>query len=180
MSLYDELEVLPAVTTDEIKKAYYKLAKEYHPDKNPDGVERFKRIEESYKILSNKYLRIIYDYGKLAQYLNMRPALLAPDAENYVNYFGIFGDRITTTYWKRELNKDFAEKNIDKITATLLTAYHNKDPVFESYYFRILGVSVVLLIGFKLWDWGKALFKYTFYGLAAYYIGYRRLLPLLY
>ncbi|KYQ94058.1 DnaJ like protein [Tieghemostelium lacteum] len=37
---------------DEIRKAYYKLAAKYHPDKNPDGREMFEKIQEAYELLS--------------------------------------------------------------------------------------------------------------------------------
>jgi len=49
-------------TPEEIKQAYRKLAKKYHPDVNPQGAEQFKKINEAYKVLSNEHLRAQYHY----------------------------------------------------------------------------------------------------------------------
>lgn len=59
---YQILNTDPSATSNEIKKAYYKLAKETHPDKNPgsDG-EAFKRIHEAYDVLINDEKRRKYD-----------------------------------------------------------------------------------------------------------------------
>mmetsp|Transcript_11648 Transcript_11648/g.43787 ORF Transcript_11648/g.43787 Transcript_11648/m.43787 type:complete len:209 (-) Transcript_11648:1934-2560(-) len=61
MSLYRELDIPPHSSKDEIRKAYYKLVTIYHPDRNPDGHERFLKITEAYKILSNQRERSLYD-----------------------------------------------------------------------------------------------------------------------
>ena len=48
-NLYEELGVLSTATDKEIKTAYYRLARDWHPDKNPDDPTaegRFKRISE--------------------------------------------------------------------------------------------------------------------------------------
>lgn len=63
--LYETLGVHRDSTADEIKKAYRKLAREYHPDVNPDpGVkDRFKEITAAYEVLSDVNKRQKYDLG---------------------------------------------------------------------------------------------------------------------
>ncbi|KAL5021318.1 hypothetical protein ScPMuIL_000473 [Solemya velum] len=62
--LYEILGVSKTASDNEIKKAYYKLAKEYHPDKNPAAGDKFKEISFAYEVLSNAEKRETYDrYG---------------------------------------------------------------------------------------------------------------------
>ncbi|EGG23761.1 DNAJ heat shock N-terminal domain-containing protein [Cavenderia fasciculata] len=61
---YEVLAVVKTATTSEIQKAYYKLAKEYHPDKNRNDAhaeEMFKKISEAYQVLSDPEKRKKYD-----------------------------------------------------------------------------------------------------------------------
>ena len=58
--LYNILDVSLKSTSNEIKKAYYYLAKKEHPDKNGDP-EKFKEINNAYKILINSEKRKTYD-----------------------------------------------------------------------------------------------------------------------
>ncbi len=60
---YLTLNIPSTASTDEIKKAYYQLAKKFHPDKNsdPECSERFKIIVEAYQILSDQKKRREYD-----------------------------------------------------------------------------------------------------------------------
>jgi DNA segregation ATPase FtsK/SpoIIIE-like protein len=59
--LYRTLEVPNTATLDEIKTAYRKMAKLYHPDRNPASAEKFKTISSAYEILSDETKRAIYD-----------------------------------------------------------------------------------------------------------------------
>jgi curved DNA-binding protein len=61
---YQILNVSKNASQDEIKKAYRNLAREYHPDVNPDdpnAEEKFKDINEAYQVLSDKEKREKYD-----------------------------------------------------------------------------------------------------------------------
>ena len=63
MSYYDVLGVSKGASEDEIKRAYRKLAKEYHPDRNKssDAESKFKEISEAYAVLADEEKRAQYD-----------------------------------------------------------------------------------------------------------------------
>ena len=62
-SLYETLEITENASESEIKKAYRKLARQYHPDvnKDPSAEEKFKEINSAYEILSDKQKKQQYD-----------------------------------------------------------------------------------------------------------------------
>lgn len=66
---YEVLGVTRSADKDEIKKAFRRLARQYHPDVNqaPEAEARFKEINEAYEVLSDEQRRALYDrYGHAA------------------------------------------------------------------------------------------------------------------
>ena len=64
--LYKVLGVSKGASDEEIKKAYRKLARKYHPDRNPDdpkAEEKFKEVQGAYDVLSDAKKRKEYDSG---------------------------------------------------------------------------------------------------------------------
>jgi DnaJ-class molecular chaperone len=62
---YDILGVRKDSSESEIKRAYYGLAKKYHPDSNPGLESKFKEINEAYTVLSDSKIKRQYDSARL-------------------------------------------------------------------------------------------------------------------
>jgi len=62
-SLYETLNISESASADEIKKAYRKLARKYHPDinKDPEAQDKFKEINAAYEVLSDTEKKSQYD-----------------------------------------------------------------------------------------------------------------------
>eukprot|EP01120_Amphizonella_sp_Union-15-10_P010356 TRINITY_DN412_c0_g7_i1.p1 TRINITY_DN412_c0_g7~~TRINITY_DN412_c0_g7_i1.p1 ORF type:complete len:445 (+),score=97.07 TRINITY_DN412_c0_g7_i1:48-1382(+) len=79
---YQVLGVDRKSTKEEIKKAYRKLAMEFHPDRNPSAGDKFKEVSEAYSVLSDDEKRKMYDQFGEEGVQNM----------GQVNYDDIFSD----------------------------------------------------------------------------------------
>ncbi|HEX8469490.1 MAG TPA: J domain-containing protein, partial [Brevundimonas sp.] len=80
---YKELGVSRGASADEIKKAFRKLAKELHPDKNPGdkaAEERFKRLTGAFDVIGDAEKREKFDQGQI-------------DADGREQYAGFGGPR---------------------------------------------------------------------------------------
>jgi len=58
---YDILEVTPEATDADLQKSYRNLARKYHPDRNPEGGDKFTEISSIYSVLSDPFKRKLYD-----------------------------------------------------------------------------------------------------------------------
>lgn len=73
--LYSQLGVARGASEGDIKKAYRKLAKELHPDRNkdnPKATERFSKVTQAYDILTDKNKRAQYDRGEIDEEGNQK------------------------------------------------------------------------------------------------------------
>jgi molecular chaperone DnaJ len=61
---YNILGISKDASQDDIKKAYRKLSKQYHPDVNPQGEEKFREIAEAYDVLSDPQKKQMFDMGQ--------------------------------------------------------------------------------------------------------------------
>ncbi|XP_022831395.1 dnaJ homolog subfamily C member 30-like [Spodoptera litura] len=80
---YDVLGITPNATQNDIKSAYYKLSKVYHPDKSSDetSAKKFRAITEAYEVLGNVKLKKMYDKGLLGARGRSRVSNYEPDPE---------------------------------------------------------------------------------------------------
>lgn len=92
---YEVLGVSRDADEKEIKKAYRRLARQYHPDANhsdPNAAEKFKEINEAYEVLSDREKRARYDqFGHAGVQGGFDPSGFGFDFEDLRN-FGGFGD----------------------------------------------------------------------------------------
>src|SRR6187551_1213288 len=89
---YEILGVNKTASADEIKKAYRKVAMQFHPDRNPgdkSAEEKFKEAAEAYEVLSDQDKRAQYDrFG----HAGVRGAGGSGHASNMDDIFSQFGD----------------------------------------------------------------------------------------
>lgn len=91
--LYKDLGVARGATQDEIKRAYRKLAAQFHPDRNPNNKsaeERFKAVNRAHQVLGDAQKRALYDeFGEVA----LREGFDAEAARAYTRARSPFGPR---------------------------------------------------------------------------------------
>ena len=102
---YEVLGVKKEATSDEIRKAYKKLAIKWHPDKNPDNKEeaenRFKEISEAYSVLSDPEKKKEYDNRDKVNF----QGFVFHDFDPFSMFKDFFGD--SSNFGKSGFDDDF-------------------------------------------------------------------------
>jgi len=130
---YQVLGVAETATTDEIKKAFRRLAKQHHPDRNPNNpqsAERFKEINEAHDVLSDVEKRKKYDqlrrYGAFASPAGgSRRGRSAPEdsADFDISDLGGFGDIFSSIFGRRGAGREAElEETETEVTIPFRTA----------------------------------------------------------
>jgi len=178
MNLYDILELKINATEIEIKKAYFRLAKKYHPDKNKeDTTLQFQQIQSAYEILinnntRNEYLKMSnqeknnfsevlekiinnnFNYDEIKKYFN---SLNKNDYDFLQNNFMNFVQSINITDLINIFTKNIINKNINVLTETESdidnsdnnTCYYYKLPL---YLLKINKLDIRLELSINITD----------------------------
>ena len=116
---YEILGVGRKATADEIKAAYRKLARKYHPDLNPGdkaGEERFKGINEAYAVLGDPKKKQEYDRGpETFEWAGAGPQPGFGQQKGFEFDFG-FGDIFSELFGGAARQREFARKGADLYT----------------------------------------------------------------
>ena len=132
--LYEVLGVAPTATEMEIKRAYYKLAVLYHPDKNPDGADKFKEISFANGILCDPEQRRMYDAKTLRNHVEGRAREYNPMMDPNVELSGedlrSFVESLRKTQKDDEQRRrEFAKKREEEVSRQ--AEFDQKNPGFR-------------------------------------------------
>jgi len=101
---------------EDIRKAFRKLAFQYHPDKNigheKEAEQKFKDINEAYCVLSDKAKRRQYDMVRKGQFAGVGSGFNSPDQGFGYSQEDIFRDTFTNQATMEELNRMFAQAGL--------------------------------------------------------------------
>ncbi len=93
MNYYQILGLQRDVSQEEIKKAYRRIAKQYHPDSNPGNREaekKFKEASEAYEVLGNEEKRKNYDHKLTTEWNKPKPTKTAENKTTVKQPFPFF------------------------------------------------------------------------------------------
>ena len=116
---YKTLGIDKGASKEDIRKAYRKLAKQYHPDvnKSADAEEKFKQISEAYSVLSDDKKRRDYDtFGstKFRQHYTQEDIFRGSNIEDILRNMGFsgFGDSVFSNFFRNSFFDFGAHTNL--------------------------------------------------------------------
>ena len=164
--LYGELGISREADNNEIKSAYRRLARQHHPDVNPDpaAAHRFARLNEAYHILSDPARRIWYDQTGTTEGVNLIGKNTQTSAESMRvarrAYYQARADRIVNDWLERERVETKARgKAVYTVVTLFLTTFimaMTKPNLFDSAGFAWRGVLIALFLA-GVWHLVKSL-----------------------
>ena len=166
--LYGILGLTPRATANEIKSAYRRLARKYHPDvsASPDSEARFVTINRAYQILSDPHRRAAYDSG---EYNDAQRTFYASRQAEVVAKQRHF-DRIVDEWLARERQEAAARSHAVLIVVPLfLSAFYvmvSKPTIIEQS--RLIGRVAILALAlygliYLVKNLGVVLARYTYH-----------------
>ncbi|RNF02533.1 chaperone DnaJ protein [Trypanosoma conorhini] len=142
-ALYDVLGVPKSAPDSEIRRAYYKLAVVYHPDKNPDGVEMFKEVSFAHSILSDPAQRRLYDAGRLRTHIEGQARaydpMMDPNVELTAEELRQFVERRRTEEESKKKDKSEFERQREE-EMRRRAEYDAQNPAFKAEYERMRAI----------------------------------------
>ncbi|XP_060898630.1 dnaJ homolog subfamily B member 9 [Labrus mixtus] len=135
---YNVLRVEPTASDSEIKKAFRKLAVQYHPDKNKsiDAEKTFREIAEAYKVLSTKEKRWLYDNVGHEADLNDEETSYNPEGghESSFSFADFFHDFDESSFAEEQVFHWSFSQDVEDDDGSPYEHYSFEEPDFSFYF----------------------------------------------